>query len=86
MLPRLAIGGGARTAGSQFRLYPFGALELAPWQGDEAKTTALIEATFTTAVSRERGAGARFHRLRGRGAVQRPRPVSGDAGRGAAGQ
>ena len=43
------------AAGSQFRLYSFGALELAAWQGDEAKTTALIEATFTTAVSRSAG-------------------------------
>jgi DNA-binding CsgD family transcriptional regulator len=43
------------AAGSQFRLYPFGAVQLAAWQGDEAKTTALIESSLTAAVSR--GAG-----------------------------
>jgi DNA-binding CsgD family transcriptional regulator len=43
------------AAGSQFRLYPFGAVQLAAWQGDEAKTTALIEGSLTAAVSR--GAG-----------------------------
>jgi DNA-binding CsgD family transcriptional regulator len=43
------------AAGSQFRLHPFAALQLAAWQGDEAKTRALIEGNLTTAVSR--GAG-----------------------------
>jgi DNA-binding CsgD family transcriptional regulator len=43
------------AAGSQFRLYPFGAVQLAAWQGDEATTTALIEGSLTAAVSR--GAG-----------------------------
>jgi DNA-binding CsgD family transcriptional regulator len=42
-------------AGSQFNLHPFGALQLAAWQGDEAKATALIESSLPTAVSR--GAG-----------------------------
>ena len=43
------------AAGGQFHLYPFGAVQLTAWQGDEAKTTALIEASLTEAVSR--GAG-----------------------------
>jgi DNA-binding CsgD family transcriptional regulator len=43
------------AAGSQFRLHPFAALQLAAWQGDEAKTTALIEGTLMTVVNR--GAG-----------------------------
>ena len=38
----------SEAAGSQFRLHPFAALQLAAWQGDEAKTTALIEGTLTT--------------------------------------
>jgi ATP/maltotriose-dependent transcriptional regulator MalT len=45
----------ADAAGSQFRLHPFGAIQLAAWQGDVAKATALIEGSLTTAVSR--GAG-----------------------------
>jgi DNA-binding CsgD family transcriptional regulator len=45
----------AEAAGSQFRLHPFGAIQLAAWQGDVAKATALIEGSLTTAVSR--GAG-----------------------------
>jgi DNA-binding CsgD family transcriptional regulator len=43
------------AAGSQFRLHPFGALQLAAWQGDEARATVLIEGSVPTAVSR--GAG-----------------------------
>ena len=43
------------AAGSQFHLHPAGALQLAAWQGDEAKATALIESSLSTAVSR--GAG-----------------------------
>jgi DNA-binding CsgD family transcriptional regulator len=43
------------AAGSQFNLHPFGAVQLAAWQGDEDKCTALIEGSLTTAVSR--GAG-----------------------------
>ena len=43
------------AAGGRFHLHAFGALQLAAWQGDEAKTTALIESSLTTAVSR--GAG-----------------------------
>ena len=40
------------AAGSQFRLHPFAALQLAAWQGDEVKTTALIEGTLMTVVNR----------------------------------
>ncbi len=43
------------AAGSQFYLHPFGALQLAAWQGDEARTMALIEDSLPTAVNR--GAG-----------------------------
>jgi hypothetical protein len=43
------------AAGSQFHLHPFGVLQLAAWQGDEAKATALIEGSLPTAVNR--GAG-----------------------------
>jgi hypothetical protein len=43
------------AAGSQLHLHPFGALQLAAWQGDEARATALIEGSLPTAVSR--GAG-----------------------------
>jgi DNA-binding CsgD family transcriptional regulator len=43
------------AAGGQFHLYPFGAVQLAAWQGDEAKTATLIEASLAAAVSR--GAG-----------------------------
>jgi DNA-binding CsgD family transcriptional regulator len=45
------------AAGSQFRLHPFAALQLAAWQGDEAKATALIEGSRPTAVSRGAGLG-----------------------------
>jgi DNA-binding CsgD family transcriptional regulator len=38
------------AAGSQLRLHPFGALQLAAWQGDEAKAMALIESSLTTAT------------------------------------
>jgi tetratricopeptide (TPR) repeat protein len=48
------------AAGSQFRLHPFAALQLAAWQGDEAKTTALIEDSQPTAVSRGAGLGLAF--------------------------
>jgi tetratricopeptide (TPR) repeat protein len=45
------------AAGSQFRLHPFAALQLAAWQGDEAKATALIEDSQPTAASRGAGLG-----------------------------
>jgi hypothetical protein len=32
------------AAGSQLHLHPFGAVQLAAWQGDETTLTALIEA------------------------------------------
>jgi hypothetical protein len=43
------------ATGGQLRLHPFGALQLAAWQGDEAKTTALIKGSLPAAVSK--GAG-----------------------------
>jgi DNA-binding CsgD family transcriptional regulator len=46
------------AAGSHGFLHPFGALQLAAWQGDEAKATALIKDSLTTAVSRGAGMAA----------------------------
>jgi DNA-binding CsgD family transcriptional regulator/tetratricopeptide (TPR) repeat protein len=43
------------ATGSRFHLHPFAALQLAAWQGDEAKATALIEGSVTRAVSRGSG-------------------------------
>jgi DNA-binding CsgD family transcriptional regulator len=48
------------AAASQFRFHPFGALQLAAWQGDEAKTTVLIEGSRPTAVSRGAGLALAF--------------------------
>ena len=49
------------AAASQFRFHPFGALQLAAWRGDEAKTTALIEDSLRGGERARAGAG--FHRL-----------------------
>ena len=43
------------AVGGPVHLHPFGALHLAAWQGDEARTTALIKSSLPAAVSR--GAG-----------------------------
>jgi DNA-binding CsgD family transcriptional regulator len=43
------------ATGNPLHLEPYGALQLAAWQGDEAKATALIEGSLTTA--RRRGEG-----------------------------
>jgi ATP/maltotriose-dependent transcriptional regulator MalT len=43
------------ATGNKFHLHPFAALQLAAWQGDEAKATALIEGSVTRAVSRDSG-------------------------------
>jgi DNA-binding CsgD family transcriptional regulator len=40
-----------QAAGGQLNLHPFGALQLAAWQGEEATVMALIEASQPTAVS-----------------------------------
>jgi DNA-binding CsgD family transcriptional regulator/tetratricopeptide (TPR) repeat protein len=48
------------AAASQFRFHPFGALQLAAWQGDEAKTMALIEGSLPMAVSRGAGMALAF--------------------------
>jgi ATP/maltotriose-dependent transcriptional regulator MalT len=43
------------ATGNPFYLQPYAALHLAAWQGDEARATALIEGSVTTAVSRGEG-------------------------------
>jgi hypothetical protein len=48
------------AAGGQLRLHPFDVLQLAAWQGDEAKVTALIKGSLPTAVSRGAGLALAF--------------------------